>query len=198
MRTKTAFALALATTALVACDTAETGDDVMVEPGQELPQTTTPPANPMPDQMLISSSEFQAAGDTDSGTIRGTAELRRSMDEGALELHVRIEGLSEGQHAWHIHGAPCGQQGGIVVPLSGAGGQDGIHGDLNVGADGVVEQTVTIAPEHVQDLELETERALNVHQGAGDNPGAPVACANVGGSMTGGAGAGGTAPTTGS
>lgn len=194
MRTMTAFTLALAAATLVGCEAREAEDEA-IEPGQELPQTPDP--QPVPDEMLVSSSEFQAVGESGATPVRGTAELRRVTDDGSLELYVRLEGLSEGNHAWHIHGAPCGEQGGVVVPLSGAGGQDGIHGDLEVGGDGVVEQRVTLDAEHVRTLQLDTQHALNVHSGSGDNPGAPVACANIGGSTTGGAaGAAGT-PNTG-
>lgn len=182
MRTTTATTLLLAATVLVACDTRD-ADDTYVEPGLEQPATTEPVQPVVPEETMLSLSEFEAVGET-AGTampVRGSAELRRVRDDGALELHVRLEGLSEGDHAWHIHSAPCGQQGDIVVPLSRAGTLDGIASDLDAGSDGVVEERVTIDAEHARGLDLSRQHSVNVHRGDGDNPGPAIACANIGG-----------------
>lgn len=193
MRKTTALTLMLAATTLVACDTREPEDDPMIQPGEELPRADQPA--PMPSETMLSVAEFEAVGDapaTGAVPVRGTAELRRVTDDGALELHVRLEGLTEGDHAWHIHSAPCGQQGDILVPLSGAMGRDGVADDLDVGSDGVVERTITIDAEHARTLDLSRQYAVNVHQGEDDNPGPAVACANIGGTS---AGTTGTTPT---
>jgi Cu/Zn superoxide dismutase len=186
MRTTTAMTLLLTASVLVACDTRD-ADETYVEPGLEQPPTTDPVQTELPDETMVSLSEFEAVGGANAtGTampVRGSAELRRVTDDGALELHVRLEGLSEGDHAWHIHGAPCGQQGDIVVPLSRAGTLEGIGSDLDAGADGVVEERVTIDAERARGLDLSRQHSVNVHQGDGDNPGPAIACANIGGTM---------------
>ena len=59
----------------------------------------------------------------DSG-VSGSATLRASGDGTAIQ--VTVAGLTEGDHANHVHHGSCAEQGAIHVPLS----------DLSAGADG--------------------------------------------------------------
>jgi hypothetical protein len=196
MRTRHAMMLVLAGMVATAC---ETRDDPETEPGL-LPgeEVTT-----QPQDMMVARGEFQPTADAGALNVNGWAELRQrgtTLDDG-LELSVHLMGLSEGDHAWHIHSGTCESPGPIVLPLSDVDGyvgerpvvrddpdapvttttpehRDGIASDLSAGSDGMVEETVTIDRDRMIGLDFHSQNLIvNVHRGDGDNPGPAIACA---------------------
>lgn len=180
MRTRHAMVLALAGMVATAC---ETRDDPATEPGLLPGEEVT-----QPQDMMVARGEFQPTPDAEALNVSGWAELRQrgtTIDDG-LELRVHLMGLSEGDHAWHIHSGTCESSGPIVLPLSDVGDatgtvgaedrRDGIASDLDAGSDGMVEETVNIDRDRAVGLDFQN-LIVNVHQRGGDDPGPAIACA---------------------
>jgi Cu/Zn superoxide dismutase len=167
--------LAIAGLVAVGCDTRDVETDPGLLPADE------PAAVPQED-VLVARSDFQPTAQAGDLNVSGWAELRQrgaTWDDG-LELRVHLMGLSEGDHAWHIHQGTCDSPGQVVLPLSDMGDRSGITGDLSAGSDGMVEETVTIDRDHLAGLNLQTQpHSINVHLRSGDDPGPPIACANI-------------------
>jgi|GEM_PF-1821150 len=117
--------------------------------------------------------------------------------QGGFSVVVDVRGLSEGEHAWHIHSGPCGEQAPVVAPMTATADREGVDGPLMTGAGGMASDTAFV-PDSV--LALSALRAsphsLHVHQRGGVDHGPTVACATLG-SDTGGARANAPAAPTG-
>jgi Cu/Zn superoxide dismutase len=178
MRIRHAVMLALAGSMAVACGTR---DDADTEPGL-LPEDVTPTTEPTETDMIVARSDFQPTSQAEGLNVSGWAEFRQRgsnwRDDG-LELRVHLMGLSEGDHAWHIHEGTCESPGRVVLPISDFGEQSGIGGDLNAGADGMAEETVTIDRDRLTTLDTNQQLVINVHLRGGDEPGPGIACAPV-------------------
>jgi hypothetical protein len=197
MRMRHAVMLTLVGAVAAACDTRPAAD---TEPGL-LPGDD--PAVTEQRDMIVARGEFQPTADAAELNISGWAELRQrgtTMDDG-LELRVHLMGLSEGDHAWHIHAGTCESPGAIVLPLSDVpegmqmGAADtraqpgmqpgtqtdrsGIASDLNAGSDGMVEESVNIDGDWARVIHGQRELTVNVHLRGGDNPGPAIACAPI-------------------
>lgn len=173
MRGRQLLVLALAGGIALACEAREDDIEETDEalPGAE-PAPTTEPVSTTED-MIVSRGDFAEtsfAGDRD---ITGTAELRRSgtAADAPLELHVRLTGLTA-NHAWHIHQGACSAADApVAVPFTDA---------LSAGADGTAERTVTVTNDQLTQQQLETgEFSVRVHEGGTDQPGNPIACADI-------------------
>lgn len=179
MRIRHALMLAVAGSIAVACGPR---DDTDTEPGL-LPgddMTTTQPAQP--EDMVVARSDFQPTANAEGMNVSGWAEFRQrgsNWREDGLELRVHLMGLSEGDHAWHIHQGTCENPGQVVLPISDMGDRDGVGGDLNAGADGMVEETVNIDRDRLAGLDLNQDHIINVHLRGGDDPGPGIACAPI-------------------
>jgi Cu/Zn superoxide dismutase len=177
MRMRHALVLALAGSVAVAC---ERRDDPDTDPGL-LPGDDVTTEQP-PQDMVVARSDFQPTAQAAGMNVTGTAEFRqRGADwrQDGLELRVHLMGLSEGDHAWHIHQGTCESPGQVVVPLSDFGDRSGVTGDLSAGSDGMVEETVTIDRDRLAGLDLNRPHVINIHQSSGDNPGPGIACAPI-------------------
>jgi hypothetical protein len=173
MRTRNAMVLALAGLVAAACDTRDVETDPGLVPGE--------PVQEQPQDVVVARSDFQATPQAGDLNVSGWAEFRQrgaTWDDG-LELRVHLMGLSEGDHAWHIHQGTCESPGQVVLPLSDFGGQSGVTGDLNAGSDGMVEETVTIDRDRLAGLNLQESHVINVHLRGGDDPGPGIACAPI-------------------
>lgn len=173
MRMRNAVLFAFTGLVVAACDT---NDEAETDPGL-LPAEE--PAAEQPEEMVLARGDFSATPDAGELNVSGTAELhqRDGLVQDGLELRVHVMGLSEGDHAWHIHRGTCDAPGEVVLPLSDSGDLDGIAGDLNAGSDGMVEETVGIDDEHVSRLNLSENHVIAVHLRGGDDPGPAIACA---------------------
>lgn len=179
MRIRTAFVLALTATVAAACNTRDDDATFDTTPGEDIAPAQPVPAQPV--DMIVSMAQFEPTGDAGAIQVQGTAELRRQSAtfDSDLELHVRLAGLSENNHAWHIHEGACGSVGQIVIPISGAAGRDGVGDDLDPDDEGTIERTVDIDRQHMGMLSPNQAYSVNVHTGDGENPGAPIACATL-------------------
>jgi hypothetical protein len=199
MRMRHAMMLTLVGAVAAACDTRPDAD---TEPGLLPGDDAT--VTDAPRDMLLARGDFQPTAEASELNISGWAELRQrgtTMDDG-LELRAHLMGLSEGDHAWHIHSGTCESPGPIVLPLSdvpegmqmgmadtlAAPGttqprtmtdRSGIASDLNAGSDGVVEETVNIDGDWARAIHGQRDMVLNVHLRGGDNPGPAIACAPI-------------------
>lgn len=109
------------------------------------------------------------------GTLRLLVPVERLGDK-PPKLHVRLAGLEPGPHAWHIHGAPCGVEAPVVVPLSATREMEAIHGPLEAGADGMAAAEVAVPP--LRELWVEAGAySVHVHERPGADHGPTVACA---------------------
>lgn len=159
---------------IAACAPADDDADAMADAAAE--QTPPPPIN-----MTVSSTQFQPADTPESAGITGTAELRNVDGSTDVELVVRLQGVPEGPHGWHIHGAPCGAEGPVLIPLTATSTLEGISDALNAGSDGLAEKTVTIPAASMNGVNFETAgQSVRVHQKDGTDHGPTIACANLG------------------
>lgn len=173
MRVRDLWFLTVVVGLATACEPA---DQTAEAPPADIPTTPEQPAD-----MVVSMTQFQSTPAAPELQITGMAELRSrgaTLADGA-ELHVQISGLSEGEHAWHIHRGTCESPGEVVIPFTGTPQMEGITGNLNAGSDGRVEETVTIDREWIQRLSPNESYIVNVHLRGGEEPGPGIACANL-------------------
>lgn len=170
------LALSLALLPLLGCNP-DAGADEMDEPGEfDSPAAetrTAPPAAPRP--QILNESSFEAAEGTDV-EIDGTLEV---VDRnGTLELAVHVEGLPPGEHAWHIHSAPCGDAAPVVLALSSTSDMEGTVGPVTIDPQGMVDRTVRL-PGLDRSWVGSGTHSLHIHQRPGTDHGPTLACANI-------------------
>lgn len=111
-----------------------------------------------------SNPTLQMAAIGNSG-VSGTAQL---MEHGAGQTMVTVSltGTGSGSHPGHIHSGTCDNLGAVVVPLQTVERANG---------SGTSTSTVEVPIATV----MNGQHVVNFHAGAGDNPMAPVACAQI-------------------
>lgn len=178
MMMRNALMLTLAATVAAACETRDDTDfDTDVLPGEE---TTTDPVRPA-GEVGENRWQFESTEEAGDRQVSGTAELRHDATgtgEGA-ELRVDLQGLSEGEHAWHIHRGSCDDMGEVALPFSHTSDEEGVADNLSVDSDGRAEETVSLDREHLTRLQAGETYSLNVHERGGEDHGPAVACANI-------------------
>lgn len=109
------------------------------------------------------------------GSANGDADARDGFT-----VTVRLNGLSEGEHAWHIHAAPCGTEGDVVAPLTETAEEPGLDEPLTARAGGETVDTAFV-PASVLALDSiqSTPHSLHVHAEGGVDHGPTVACADL-------------------
>lgn len=176
VRTAVVGIVSLVLSAVAACGGDEAADAV---PGAE--QVPEPPPAPDPLHVqeqdaaldpVVTSARFSPVDG--ERAIRGDAVVRRLGGSGAaLELYVRIEGVT-GELGWNVHRGSCAEPGSpVAVPLSGPGGTAPA---LRVGEDGLAERTVPLPPDELNEVQLSQDAySVRIREG-----GAVVACADIG------------------
>lgn len=127
-------------------------------------------------------SDFTAAEGAEPGQeIGGVARVMVAEQAAdSFLLHVRVNGLTEGGHAWHIHSGPCGQKAPVVVPFTPTASQQGLAQPLTPGAGGAAEQTVSVPNSMLSAAQLrDGEYSVHVHVDPGADHGPTVACATL-------------------
>lgn len=147
------------------------GDQAETPPAEETTPEPPPPAMaPAPRTVMI-------VPGTDAPTATGEMRITDNTD-GSTEINLTLSGLPAGDHAWHIHSAPCGTDGPIAVPITTAGEQQGIGTALTVGEDGSANATVTIPADRLsQDQIRMGQYSVHVHAGTVEAMGASLICA---------------------
>ena len=187
----TALSLVLGITAWgAACDT-DRGEVEETAPAAE--ETQEAAARPL-GEASWSGNFKEPEGAT--GDIDGNFELTPDPSGGAT-LNVELEGLTPGEHAWHIHQAECGTDGPVVIAFTPTPDMQPVPGALPLiaGEDGRVTAGLVIPQSELdklqgspmdetgqpRDMAGDTERkfSIHVHQQAGADHGPTVACANL-------------------
>lgn len=153
------------------------GPGTAVEP-LEPPEVQTE-LEPVGGMRVIETHPFQAAPAAE-GPIGGQLQLMippTGQPEG-LHVRARVEGLSPGPHAWHVHSGPCGEEAPVVVAFTPTAEREGIDQPLVAGPDGVAEETAFIPEEVLARRDIEVAGySVHVHRAAGVEHGPTVACA---------------------
>jgi len=188
-----ALAMVLGTAAFAsACEADREDSEATIPATEELEQ---PAVQPVTEPVITGDfEEPEGAADVD-----GNFELRSESPDASI-LRVELEGLTPGEHAWHIHEGDCANLGQVVIALTPATDQPTMPGAqaLMADADGKATATVTIPRADLDKLhtgapgtpatpgqaesaagEVQQRYSINVHQQAGENPGPPAACANL-------------------
>jgi Cu/Zn superoxide dismutase len=151
-----------------ACAPADDADDMEPDEAQEIA-----PA-PEPAEEAPWTTDFQAgpAGTNVTGSL--TAEPMGND----TQIRVTLNGLTPGDHAWHIHNAPCGQDGPVVYPFTATADMEGHDDPITAGADGTATATATVPGDRLMRSDLRNgQYSLHVHENDGTDHGPTVACA---------------------
>ena len=201
-KTLTLFVALALVGGVAACDTEqeeiETMETMETEPAIE-PMEDVQPDRPA-DAQPVMTGEFSAAGDAAGEAISGTVRIypdggtesgtgMEGMDAEAGEagagqgfmIQVAIQGLSQGEHAWHIHDAPCGETGSIALALTPTQDREGLADPIQ-GTQGQDEAraSATVPASEMALQQLETgQYSLHVHERGGVDHGPTVACADL-------------------
>lgn len=189
MRSRQLLAMAVVAAAAAACAPSdETAEETTVPPATE-----TQPGTPegVTGEMIVARGDFQPSSTAGGRQITGTAEVRRAgagttgtgtgttgtgtgttpgATGEALELHVRIDGLTA-EHAWHIHQGQCSnQQATVAVPFT---------QPLRGTAGTPTEQTTPIPQGQLTQQQLESgQYSVRVHEST-SNGSPTIACADI-------------------
>ena len=126
----------------------------------------------------VVTSQFQPGEGAAGQDVQGTLRILPAGDN--FQAEARVEGLSEGEHAWHVHSAPCGQKGPVVVAFTPTKEMEGTSGALDAGSDGVAEGTAEIPADQLSRQQIESGAySIHVHAQGGVDHGPTVACANI-------------------
>jgi Cu/Zn superoxide dismutase len=133
------------------------------------------------EERVVMTAQFEPGEGTKAGqNINGSVSVFEGSEVGGdYKLAVRIEGLTEGEHAWHIHSAPCGKEAPVVVAFTDTNDAPGLAQPLIPGESRVAEATVTVPKDKLSLDELRKgEFSLHVHERGGVDHGRTMACAN--------------------
>ena len=134
------------------------------------------------EENVVMTASFEPAEGTPEGQpVQGSVRVLEGTEpDGDYRLAVQIEGLSPGQHAWHIHSGQCGEKAPVVVPLTATAEDPGLAKPLTPGEGGVAEGNVTVPHGKLSLDQLQSgEYSLHVHERGGVDHGPTVACANL-------------------
>lgn len=131
---------------------------------------------------VVQVSEFETAPAADR-PIGGHVQLKTPPVGEPQGLHVdaRVEGLSQGPHAWHVHSGGCEATAApVVVAFTPTEQLPGIDQPLTPGPDGVAEETAFVPESMLSPAQIAAgEYSIHVHRRAGVEHGPTVACAEL-------------------
>jgi hypothetical protein len=127
-------------------------------------------------------ADFEPPQGTESdvaGTVRILVAEPAGAEGSAPQLAVDLTGLEPGEHAWHIHEGSCeADTPPVEIALSPTAEMEGITGPLVVQLDGTASAEVPV-PQLEYLMTGSGRYSLHVHEHAGTDHGATVACANL-------------------
>lgn len=160
--------------------------DAAAEPGQQVSGTLRVLPAPRPGQRTGAEAAGSDRPDAATGQLPGGPAARGEPQ--GFRVEATLDGLPQGEHAWHIHSGPCGAQAPVIVAFSRTAEMDGLTRPLNVDQQGHAEGAATVPSDQLSLDELRGGGySLHVHAQGGTDHGPTVACADLRG--TGGAGA---------
>jgi Cu/Zn superoxide dismutase len=173
------FLLAASVLALSACrgDRNEEIPDVDVAPTTEpAPPVSTP--TPMPTTPVMTAPITGETGTNISGQVQ---IMPVDGDPNGFRVVVNMQGVPEGEHAWHIHQGACSAKNTpVVVPITAEGDKPAIGTPLMAGADGNVTAEVTVPSTLLSLQQLQSaDYSLHAHRKGGTDAGPSIACANL-------------------
>jgi Cu/Zn superoxide dismutase len=159
-------------------------DEISVQERAEQPEAVPmePVDRPDGSESAVMTARCEPGEGLEPGrTSDGSVTVMEALEMGGeYRRDVRIEGLSAGEHAWHIHSGPCGHAAAVVVPFTPTADEPGLADALTPGAGGVAEASVTVPQGQLSLDQLRSgEYSLHVHQRGGVDHGPPLACANL-------------------
>lgn len=118
-----------------------------------------------------------------AGPIDGHVQLKIPPvgEPQGLHVDVRVEGLSQGPHAWHIHSGSCaGPAAPVVVAFTPTPELPGLDEPLVPGPDGVAEEAAFVPESTLSREQIAAgEYSVHVHRQGGTEHGPTVACADL-------------------
>jgi Cu/Zn superoxide dismutase len=177
-------ALAAGVALLAACaEQPDTDDELEMPEAVEQPMSADSDMDPLAEAegSVVMTASFEPGEGAPEGEVNGTVTVLEGAEPGGdYQLAVRVDGLSPGEHAWHIHSAPCGQEGPVVVPFTPTEEDRGLAQPLTPGAGGTVDVNVTVPRDRLTLAQLGSGAySLHVHQKGGVEHGPTLACANL-------------------
>lgn len=148
-------------------------DEADLEP-EETQEVAPPPPATEPAEEAPWTTDFQAGP---AGTnITGSLTAEPMGDD--TQVRLTLNGLPAGEHAWHIHNAPCGQEGPVVYAFTSTADMEGTDDPITAGEDGTATATATVPGDRLMRSDLRSgQYSLHVHQNAGTDHGPTIACA---------------------
>jgi Cu/Zn superoxide dismutase len=145
---------------------------------QPAPPTGVQPGETQPGETQPGETE---GAQPEAGTTEGAATATPSEGRG-FRLEVTLDGLQQGEHAWHIHSGPCGEEAPVAVAITSTGDQQGLGQPLNVTSEGSsVRSEVEVPADELTIEQLQSgQYSVHVHQNGGVDHGPTVACADLG------------------
>jgi Cu/Zn superoxide dismutase len=147
-------------------------DDAEIEPVDDAEETTQPmePIDAEPYTARITP--------IDGFAISATVDVDPNVND--TEISAEFDGLTPGEHAWHIHQGTCAAPGDIIVALTDTETMTGIADPLEANDEGAASATVSVPAANLTPASIETgQYSLHVHEGGPAAPGASVICADL-------------------
>lgn len=142
--------------------------------GADMSGTTATPETPPTDQTADQATTDEA----DMEEPRET-EMEAGTAGQGWRVEVSVNGLSDGEHAWHVHSGPCGEEAPVVVAFSETSDMEGVAGPLNV-RNGTASSQATVPGTELGLEQLQSgEHSIHVHERGGVDHGPTVACADL-------------------
>ncbi len=108
--------------------------------------------------------------------VAGSIQVQPNGED--TDVTLNLTGLAPGEHAWHIHNAPCGQDGPIIFAFTATADMEGTADPVTAADDGSATATGTIPGVRLARDELRSGMySLHVHESGGTDHGPSVACA---------------------
>lgn len=125
-----------------------------------------------------------AAATTDPATTTTATATPGTAGTGEWRIEVTANGLSEGEHAWHIHSGPCGEQAPVVLAFTATNDMEGIAQPLT-GGSAMAHGQATVPADKMPLTGLQSgAHSLHIHAQGGTDHGPTVACADLDGQGT--------------
>jgi hypothetical protein len=129
---------------------------------------------------VITTANFQPGPGAEGQTVGGTVRLTTMPGTEDMQILAQVQGLSAGEHAWHIHSGPCGQKAPVVVPFTPTKEKPGLDEPIRAEAVGAAEESARIPADQLTRQQLQTgQYSVHVHVQSGPDHGPTVACADL-------------------